>query len=415
MATENDATTVAIACQGGGSHTAFTAGVLTAILEDRSSEYEVTALTGTSGGAMCATLAWYGLRTGGDDGAATAVRLLDGFWRDLAARTPAERLVNEGVVAASRLSGNGFPLPQVSPGLNPLAMAGQRWLERTLRTHLDGPPLADLVVDPADAEPPLPSPTVLVSAVAVDDGGFDVFTDRPDRYGAGRGGETGADEGDSEGEATDAAGEGADAGGGATAGAVEGSASRSRLDRQTGPISVEAVLASAAVPPLFAPVDLPGPDGADHPHWDGLLAQNPPVRNLLTGPERRAEKPDEIWLVRINPTTREEPVTSLEAIHDRRNELAGSLSLSQELYFIEQVNDWLDDGAFAPATERKLKPVTVRQIELDEDRLDPPRRLVTSTKLDRDGGFVAELRRLGRVQAGEFLADRDADRYLLVE
>lgn len=33
-----DATTVAIACQGGGSHTAFTAGVLRKLLEDVPSE-----------------------------------------------------------------------------------------------------------------------------------------------------------------------------------------------------------------------------------------------------------------------------------------------------------------------------------------------------------------------------------------
>jgi len=47
---------VAIACQGGGSHTAFTAGVLQGLLTDLPDDVQVVALTGTSGGALCATL-----------------------------------------------------------------------------------------------------------------------------------------------------------------------------------------------------------------------------------------------------------------------------------------------------------------------------------------------------------------------
>ena len=49
---------VAIACQGGGSHTAFTAGVLKGLLRsERLTGYEVVAFSGTSGGAVCALLA----------------------------------------------------------------------------------------------------------------------------------------------------------------------------------------------------------------------------------------------------------------------------------------------------------------------------------------------------------------------
>ena len=50
---------VAIACQGGGSHTAFTAGVLKGLLRaEEPTGYEVVGLSGTSGGAVCAMLAW---------------------------------------------------------------------------------------------------------------------------------------------------------------------------------------------------------------------------------------------------------------------------------------------------------------------------------------------------------------------
>ena len=61
---------VAIACQGGGSHAAFTAGVLSRLLEpDFAERYELAALSGTSGGAMCAALAWAGLISGGTEDA----------------------------------------------------------------------------------------------------------------------------------------------------------------------------------------------------------------------------------------------------------------------------------------------------------------------------------------------------------
>jgi NTE family protein len=376
-------TRVAIACQGGGSHTAFTAGVLERLLADRPADHEITALTGSSGGAICAVLAWYGLRTAGPDAdpAARATALLDDFWADLAARTPAERLANDAVVRSARLLDAGAPVPRLGAAANPLAAAGRAWLRRTLTARLDGPALADLVVAP-DADPPHPVPTVLVGAVDVADGGFDVFTDRP---------EVGARPDRT---------------------APDGSAGR--LARPARPLSVDAVLASAAVPPLFDAVGIRGPDGRTRRYWDGLLSQNPPVRNLLTGPATAARKPDEIWLVRINPTRREEPVRTLAAVDDRRNELAGSLSLRQELDFLARVNRWLREGAFTDRAAARYKPVTVRAIELDEDRLDPPRSLVAATKLDRAGGFLDDLRALGRTQADEFLADRTATRYLEV-
>jgi NTE family protein len=53
--TEAGRTRVAIACQGGGSHTAFTAGVLKRLLgAEELAGFEVVGLSGTSGGAVCA-------------------------------------------------------------------------------------------------------------------------------------------------------------------------------------------------------------------------------------------------------------------------------------------------------------------------------------------------------------------------
>jgi len=64
---------VAIACQGGGSHTAFTSGVLKRLLRaEESKRYEVVGLSGASGGAVCALLAWHNLLRDDRAGAAEA-------------------------------------------------------------------------------------------------------------------------------------------------------------------------------------------------------------------------------------------------------------------------------------------------------------------------------------------------------
>ena len=82
---------VAIACQGGGSHTAFTAGTLKKMLEEGHERYDFVAFSGTSGGAVCALLAWYALieHGKGEAGAREAGHLLDKFWvEDNAAKDP---------------------------------------------------------------------------------------------------------------------------------------------------------------------------------------------------------------------------------------------------------------------------------------------------------------------------------------
>ena len=89
-----------------------------------------------------------------------------------------------------------------------------------------------------------------------------------------------------------------------------------------------AILASAAIPTLFRAVWI------DHKaYWDGLFSQNPPIRDFVQVSDSSDEKPDEIWVIQINPQGRPREPMSLEEIRDRRNELAGNLSLNQEIYF----------------------------------------------------------------------------------
>jgi NTE family protein len=153
-------------------------------------------------------------------------------------------------------------------------------------------------------------------------------------------------------------------------------------------VTAEAILASAAVPELFEAVVIDGDS-----HWDGLLSQNPPIRDHFHVPVSR--KPDELWVVQINAQTRDEQPRSLRDIVDRRNELAGNLSLNQELHFVERVNEWVRNDRLV---DGQYKHTTVRRIHLGRD-------LEYASKLDRSPGFVADLIDHGERTAQQFLAD----------
>ena len=79
----NGAKRINLALQGGGTHGAFTWGVLDALLEDGRLDFE--GVSGTSAGAMNAVALAQGLMTGGRDGARAA---LEQFWTALAGTMP---------------------------------------------------------------------------------------------------------------------------------------------------------------------------------------------------------------------------------------------------------------------------------------------------------------------------------------
>ena len=160
-----------------------------------------------------------------------------------------------------------------------------------------------------------------------------------------------------------------------------------------GEISGDAVLASAAVPNVFTAVHIG--DGA---YRVGLFSQNPPVVQLLrTESEKR---PDELWIIRVNPVTSDEEPKAAAAIADRRNELGGNMSLNQELRFIEVVNKWIEKDYFRPDIQHDLKPITIRFLKMSDQLSDS---LSYSTKLSRDRHLVERLVRDGEAQAAEFL------------
>ena len=324
MTDDDGPTRVAIACQGGGSHTAFTAGVLKGLLREWDDSYELVGISGTSGGAFNALAAWYGLVTADEE---TAIELLDAIWEDLSASGFSNQMMNKFVVQLSQLQSTGIPMLQVSPYDIPGPEAGKDEIRETLERHIDFETVPDL----CDRE----APELVVGTVNINAGVFETFTNED--------------------------------------------------------VTPEAVLASAAVPAMFEAVEIDG-----HYHWDGLFSQNPPIDDLMTvGADR---KPDELWIIQINPQETEGEPTSLAEIANRRNELSGNISLNQELRVIERVNDWIDEGHLP---ESDFSKTEIRRIPMGKH-------YDSSTKVDRDPSFLTELMELGEQRAGEFQASLEA-------
>jgi NTE family protein len=97
-------------------------------------------------------------------------------------------------------------------------------------------------------------------------------------------------------------------------------------------------------------------------------------------------------VIQINPQERDGEPTSLEEITDRRNELAGNISLNQELRVIERVNEWIDAGHLPESDFSKIR---IRRIAMG-------RAYHCSTKVDRNPAFIQELMDLGERRATEF-------------
>lgn len=349
MTGSNSRTKVAIACQGGGSQTAFTAGALERILRDREvdREIELVALSGTSGGAVCCLLAWYGLIAGDDDRrGAGAADLLARFWELNSARDPWDQLVtNPFLVGMHRLVDAGLiPATAPLPGVPEQVQARLRDL------------LQDLV--DFEAVPSLLSarpehPTLLCGAVDALSGDFAVFEEA----------------------------------------CPDASWRRTAVTDVPPAVSVDTVLASAAVPPLLPAV----PIGAGA-YWDGLFAHNPPIRDLVD--RELPMRPDELWVIQIDPEGTDRIPQTVAGTVDRRFELSSNLSLNAELHWIRQVNQWIDQEVLDPA---RFKTIGVARIPIS-GRLAGS--LDLASKVDRDPGYLRRLVADGERQAAAFLADR---------
>ena len=356
---------IAIACQGGGSQTAFTAGVLKGLLDEViGRKFNVVGLSGTSGGAVCATLVWYGFLKGDQP---YWRRLID-FWKDLTAQDWAENAFNQAVIEGLRMVNSGLlPAFQVSPA-SPFVQWSFGCMTAGLRkTFADFPTVLRKHIDFDEIAawgPRLEPPVLIVGAANVSTGKLAKFVSRRE------------------------------------------------------PIRLEHILASAAVPTIFPAVPISG-----HGYWDGLFSDNPPVEELVRARSVGVENtPEEIWVIKINPTSYKSIPERPEVIFDRRNQMEGNISLFQQLEHLELINDLILGGAFRPEflTRFQIKaPIRIpKAFSTDPDRpyyipwIEMPAEVQETLdyegKIDRSPQNIDRLIGLGEAAARTFLSQRAA-------
>jgi NTE family protein len=343
---------IAIACQGGGSQCAFVAGALKTLLDHGvHHRYRIVGLSGTSGGAVTAALAWIGLlKQAQGDPTPISDRIL-ACWNDLTAKTATEIAVDGACVQLTRWFESGLIPGYVS---SPGTLAFQVWtklistlvarpeftdLSAALTKHLDFDELPGVLKHD--------SPVLLVGAADVLEGTFKVFSSAKHE------------------------------------------------------VSIDALLASAAVPTIFPAMWVGG-----HAYWDGIFSSNPPIiaflRKAFMG---LATLPEEIWIIQVNPWRLDSVPIRPSDISDRRNQMAGNLSLQHELQTLEIVNLLLHEHALTDSFRQRFgldttETIKVRFIKMSEDlvqQLDYP------SKLSRQPAHIERLIREGESQALAFL------------
>lgn len=276
---------VNLALQGGGSHGAFTWGVLDALLEDGRIAFE--GISGTSAGAMNAVALAHGFAQALDkpksDPREAAREALSSFWNGIvqmgalseAQRAPFELLLGRfgGENSTAALWSNAmtsFWTSTVSPyQSNPF----------------DINPLRKFVESQVDFEAlgRLQTLKVFVVATRVSTGKAEVFSGKR--------------------------------------------------------LTADAIMASACLPMAFKAVEIEG----DH-FWDGGYSGNPAIHPLIYNCTGR-----DIVLVQINPIKRELLPTSSAQIADRVNEVTFNAGLIAEMRAIDFVKRLLAEGKLDPA------------------------------------------------------------------
>jgi predicted acylesterase/phospholipase RssA len=325
-------------------------------LDEQQQDLRLVGISGTSGGAICALLAWYGWLT---DGPEAASRKLEMFWHSNCAQLPGEKLWNEAVVrymeslpcdikfspydsplreSEQMITGLWPPIAKMMGDYNPWMRGNYFQLDELIRPHVDFElvtALGDFCSIPRAIKQWL---TADFQAGILDGSGvraqefeqcktrlqekignglaapakirrtmdagrfpadvplrraFDKWVDKPRTFEA----RALVDLSNEVLEVTNAIPQlllgAVDIGNG------EFFAFSSERSEKDGGICLKAVLASAALPWLFQAVaiDQEGAEGKSnsaHRYWDGLFSQNPPIKNFISGLIDDTKKPDEL-------------------------------------------------------------------------------------------------------------------------
>jgi NTE family protein len=269
-----------LALQGGGSHGAFTWGVLDRLLDDDGLDF--AGLSGTSAGALNGAVLLTGYVDGFNQGGPTQARkqaqkALHSFWRDVSQHGPlfSPLTIQSNGLIKNQFNFDQFPAYQwlnlfmrsFSPyEFNPLNLNP---LQNVLRRHVD--------VDALHAGCQHCGIPLFVTATSVHTGQARVFT---------------AEE-----------------------------------------LSLDALMASACLPFVFQAVEIDG-----EPYWDGGYTGNPALYPLIYNTDL-----SDIMLVRLTPLRRDDNPTRSIDIIDRLSEITFNASLISEMRAISFVKRLLKD------------------------------------------------------------------------
>ncbi len=317
---------VNLALQGGGAHGAFVWGVLDELLED--GRLSIAAISATSAGAMNAVVFAYGMAVGGPKAARSK---LEEFWRSVSRM---ERLFGLAWSPFDRLA-QAFGLPPEYHPSHAAIHAATHIVPPNLLNPLNYNPLKDLLLKAVDFKRLNKSPQAVhlfLNATNVRTGKIKVF--------------------------------------------------------ETPSITVDAVLASACLPPYFQAVEIDG----EH-YWDGGYLGNPALYPLIY-----RHGPSDIVIVQVSPITRTElPRTAADVVH-RINEISFNSSLMREMRAVAFTTKLIDDQELDEAKHRRMFMHWI-----GNDRIMA--QLGVATQLHPDWRLLSQLREEGRTTAKQWLAE----------
>lgn len=333
---------VNLALQGGGSHGAFTWGVLDTLLEDGRIAFE--GISGTSAGAMNAVAMAHGFAQAEGQTPLqmreSARASLERFW---------EGVVDMGALGASISQAQRAPFDILFGGLGRLtgdpspgqlvsdAMAS--FWTKTLSPYQSNPldinPLQKFLEAQIDFErlAACKALKLFVVATTVTTGKAEVFSGKR--------------------------------------------------------LTAKAVMASACLPTVFQAVEI---DGVHY--WDGGFSGNPAFHPLIYACTSR-----DIVLVQINPIKRDKLPTTAGEILDRINEITFNAALIAEMRAIDFVKRLLAEGKLDPT---HYKDVLMHRIDGGEVLEG----YAASTKSATDAKLIHSLRDLGKDCAAQWLRHR---------
>ncbi len=338
---------VDLALQGGGSHGAFTWGVLDALLEDGRIQFE--GVTGASAGAMNAVVmadGWARAQAAGRDPREGARERLNLFWNAITLQSSPFSAA-PGLKGFPGLPAMGWALPGVTreaSSFNPMAL----WFDVLSR-----------MFSPYQLNPMNFNPLEAVLKPLID---FDRLRQAsPFKL---------------------------------FVCATNVRTGRARIFRDH-ELRLEMLLASACLPFTFQAVEVDEESSEGviqrHHYWDGGYMGNPALFPL-----NHATKTHDVLLVQINPLVRDQVPDTSQEIVERANEISFNASLMHEMRVIAFLQRLLKEGRIDPT---RYKSVFMHMISAQERM----RELAPASKYDTTPAFIQELFALGRNTAQDWL------------